>query len=82
MPEGKLATNASETNYMSSLKLKFDCGLNDDGKTIVKSRSFSNVKHDAKAVDVYNVAETLQSLQQHDLLSVIKVDNTELNGSI
>ena len=79
MPDNRLSTEVSETNNYSTLKIKFDCGLNDDGKTIVKSRSYSNVKANAKALDVFNVAETLISLQQHDKLSIVKQDNTELN---
>lgn len=79
MPDNRLPTEVSETNNYSTLKIKFDCGLNNDGKTIVKSRSYSNVKANAKALDVFNVAETLISLQQHDKLSIVKQDNTELN---
>lgn len=30
----------SETKNASSLKLKFDCGMNDDGKTVIKSRTY------------------------------------------
>ncbi|MGL5753946.1 MAG: DUF1659 domain-containing protein [Paraclostridium sp.] len=41
----------SETKNPSTLKLKFDCGLDDNGKTIVKNRSYSNVKSDANAQD-------------------------------
>ncbi|TQO56354.1 DUF1659 domain-containing protein [Paraclostridium bifermentans] len=63
---------------MSALRIKYDCGLGDNGRTIVKTRSFSNIKHDAKVVDVYNVAEILNGLQKHDVLSVVKIDNTEL----
>lgn len=80
MPDARLATDIVETKNLSSLKLKFDCGLNDEGKTIVKSRSYSNVKSSAKPLDIYNVAETLESLQQHNLLSVIKQDNTILDA--
>ncbi|CEN23926.1 DUF1659 domain-containing protein [Paraclostridium sordellii] len=79
MPDNRLSTEVSETKNYSTLKIKYDCGLNGEGKTIVKSRSYSNVKANAKAVDVFNVAETLISLQQHDKLSIVKLDNTELN---
>jgi hypothetical protein len=78
MADMNLAPNASENAQMSTLRIKYDCGLGDNGRTIVKTRSFSNVKDDAKAVDVYNVAEILNSLQKHDILSVLKIDNTEL----
>lgn len=79
MTDNRISTEVSETKNYSTLKIKFDCGLNDDGKTIVKSRSYSSVKANAKALDVFNVAETLISLQQHDKLSIVKQDNTELN---
>ncbi|MGL5439747.1 MAG: DUF1659 domain-containing protein [Filifactoraceae bacterium] len=74
-----LSTSVTETNNPSTLKIRFDCGLDNDGKSIIKSRSFSNVKHDAAALDVLNVAQTLESLQQHMILTVVKQDNTELN---
>jgi hypothetical protein len=79
MQDNRLSTEVSETQHGSTLKIKFDCGLNDDGKTIVKSRSYSNVKAGASSLDVLNVAEALISLQQHDKLSIVKQDNTELN---
>lgn len=78
MPDMKLAPNASEVAQMSDLRIKYDCGLDDNGRTIVKIRSFSNVKNNAKVIDVYNVAEILNCLQKHDVLSVVKIDNTEL----
>ncbi|MDU0296627.1 DUF1659 domain-containing protein, partial [Paraclostridium sp. MRS3W1] len=61
-----------------ALRIKYDCGLGENGRTIVKTRSFSNVKPDAVAVNVYNVAEILNSLQKNDVLSVVRIDNTEL----
>ena len=79
MEKRDLATEVTEVNEHSTLKLKFDCGLTSDGKTITKPRSFSNVKSDATSLDVYNVAETLASLQKHTLTDVIKQDNTILN---
>ncbi|GJG92185.1 DUF1659 domain-containing protein [Paraclostridium bifermentans] len=78
MPEGRLAPNTSENAQMSALRIKYDCGLGENGRTIVKTRSFSNVKPDAVAVNVYNVAEILNSLQKNDVLSVVRIDNTEL----
>lgn len=73
-----LASNVIEAKNPSSLKVKFDCGLNDTGKTIVKSRTYSNLKPDATNLDVYNVANALASLQQHPVLEIAKIDNTTL----
>ena len=52
--------------------------LEDNGKTIVKSRTYSNLKHNASSNDVYDVANALASLQQHSLLEITKIDNTTL----
>ena len=73
MEKQRLATSVVEAKNPSSLRVKFDCGLNDNGKTIVKSRTYSNLKHDAKALDIYNVADALASLQQHDVLEIAKI---------
>ncbi|WP_270646834.1 DUF1659 domain-containing protein [Paeniclostridium hominis] len=69
----------SETKNPSVLKIKFDCGLNDDGKTIVKSRTFSNLADNATSQDILDVANALIGLQNHDVLEILKVDNTILN---
>lgn len=73
------ATSVVETKNPSSLKMKFDCGIGDNGRSIIRSRTYSNVKPTAAAVDVYNVADALASLQQHAVLEVAKQDNTLLN---
>lgn len=73
-----MASNVIEINNASSLKIKFDCGINLDGKSIIKTRTYSNVRADAASLDVYNVADALASLQKHSILDVIKQDNTTL----
>ena len=69
----------SETKNPSALKIKLDCGLDNDGKTIVKSRTYSNVKSDALSQNVLDVANALVGLCEHDALEVLKQDNTILN---
>ncbi|MEG2789852.1 MAG: DUF1659 domain-containing protein [Romboutsia sp.] len=79
MENQRLATSIVETKNPSALRIKLDCGLGDNGKTIVKSRTYSNLKVIAKSLDVYNVAEALVSLQKHDVLEILKQDSTGLN---
>ncbi len=69
----------SETKNPSALKIKLDCGLDDNGKTIVKSRTYSNVKSDALSQNVLDVANALVGLCEYDALEVLKQDNTILN---
>lgn len=79
MENQREATNIVEIKNPSSLKMRFDCGEDDNGKTITKSRSYSHVKASAKGVDVFNVARALESLQKNTLIEIVKQDNTSLN---
>ncbi len=68
-----------EAKNPSSLRLKLDCGVNKlTGKTVVKSKTFSNVRPNASVDDVYQVAVALGSLQQYDVLEIAKIDNSTL----
>ena len=78
MRNQKLYKRVVESKNPSSLRVKFDCGLNENGSTVVKSRTYSNLKHDAVSGDVLEVAEALASLQQHGVLEIAKIDNTTL----
>lgn len=69
----------SETKNPSALKIKLDCGLDNNGKTIVKSRTFSNVAANATSQNILDVANALLGLQIHDALEILKQDNTILN---
>lgn len=79
MNNERLATKIVETKNQSSLKIKFDCGLNNEGRSIIKSRTYSNLKPNAQAIDVYNVANALASLQKNRVLDILKQDSTSLN---
>ncbi|MGL5711428.1 MAG: DUF1659 domain-containing protein [Paraclostridium sp.] len=78
MPNEALATNVVEAKNPSSLRIKLDCGSDDDGKRITRSRTYSNLKPTAAADDVYSVADALISLQDHYVLDIAKIDNTSL----
>ncbi|MGL5714574.1 MAG: DUF1659 domain-containing protein [Paraclostridium sp.] len=69
----------NETKYPSSLKIKLDCGLDNDGKSIIRSRTYSNLKATATTQDTLDVARALISLQVHSELEINKQDNTILN---
>ena len=66
-----------ESKNPSSLKIKLDLGMV-DGKTKVRSKTFSNLKHDATSQNVYDVAEGLMALQEYTVLETAKIDNTTL----
>lgn len=66
-----------EAKNPSSLRIKLDIGMV-NGRTKVRSKTFSNVKHDADAQNVYDVAESLMALQEYSVLEIAKIDNTTL----
>lgn len=67
----------TEMQNPSSLRIKLDLGL-EDGKTKVRSKTFSSVKHDASAQNVYDVAQALMELQEYTTIEIAKIDNTTL----
>ena len=67
------------TKNASSIKLSLDCGIDEKGKTIVKSKSFNNLKFDAIDDDIYEVVESIIGLQDFDLLKVNRIDNATLS---
>ena len=67
------------TKNPSSLKLRFDCGISETtGKSITKSKTFSNVRPTSSVDDVYAVGVALGSLQQYDVIEIAKIDNSTL----
>ena len=66
-----------EAKNPSSLRIKLDLGMV-DGKTKVRSKTFSNVKHNANVQNVYDVAEGLMALQEYSVIETAKIDNTTL----
>jgi hypothetical protein len=62
----------------SALRLKFETGVDIDGNSIQKTRSYNNIKTDALDQDIYDSAQIISNLQEHTLLSVGKVVESEL----
>lgn len=65
-------------NNPSGLKLKYDCGKDDNGKAIRRTKTYSNLRHNALHDDIYTVATMIASLQDNILMDVSKVDNTTI----
>jgi len=67
------------TKNASSIKLSLDCGVDGKGKTVIKSKSFNNLKSDATDDDIYEVIESTIGLQDFTLLKVNRIDNSTLS---
>lgn len=70
------------TTLDSKLKLQLDGGIDDSGNTIVRSKTYSNVKPTAVNDDVYAVATSLAAMQTLPLISIRRIEEVELTEVI
>ena len=64
----------------SSMVLSFDAGMDEDGKAIIKRKSFSNLKAQVSNEQLYTIAQALIALQQYPIIVVERNDTTELSA--
>ncbi|HZK35125.1 MAG TPA: DUF1659 domain-containing protein [Bacillota bacterium] len=70
---------ALEVNPLSSrLQLQLDYGVNEDGRPITRTKSYSNIKPEADNESVYNTAQALAGLQSRTLIVVRRIEQSEL----
>lgn len=66
------------TDFISNkLQVRSNYGVV-DGKEVIKSKTYSNLKETAANDDIYAVAESLASLQAPTMEEVIKIESTLL----
>lgn len=63
----------------SKLKLNLQKGLDDLGKPMLKSKTFSNVASDALDSDLHQVAEIIGGLQELPVAEIIRVNQVQLS---
>lgn len=72
---------AQATMTSSRLRLVFHDGNNlETGKPIFKAKSFSNVKTNASADQLYAVAQAYESLQELPLEKIERRDNSDIDS--
>lgn len=68
------------TKNLTGLKLKFNCGKDlETGKTIVSSKTYSNINPDATDQNMFDVGSALASLQKNELVEIARINNTTLS---
>ena len=68
------------TTVQSTVSLKFKTGVDAQGKDVLKSQKFSNVKVTASNDDIYAVGTSLGTLLMYPVTDVIRDDsNTIIN---
>lgn len=61
------------------LKITFDCGMDDDGKTILLSKSYSDVHEGATEENIRKVANAIDELCKHDKIEVLHIVSNEIH---
>lgn len=62
------------------LRLLFEIGTDDNGKSIIKTKTFNNIKSTATAGELFSTATALASLSKDVLDAVERNDNYEIVG--
>ncbi len=72
---------AVEANIANcKMQLKLNTGLDENGKEIIKTKTYSNVKSDAQDQGIYDVGSSLAELQDHALEEIHRVNDMILNN--
>ena len=62
----------------SKLRLVFQVGIDDDGKPIVKAKTFSNIQKSATPDQLLQAAQAITGLSADTLSNIERVDNSDL----
>lgn len=64
------------------LQVKVQTGVDENGKPVIRTRSFTGVKPTATDADVYAVAQKILGLQKHPVVSVTRINPVELTETV
>ncbi|KRF51232.1 DUF1659 domain-containing protein [Peribacillus butanolivorans] len=71
---------ANQIPVSSTLRIDFETGLNEKGSIVFKRRSFSNIKVEATADQLFSAATAIASVQNYPMGEVTRVDTNSLIG--
>ncbi|KQU13125.1 DUF1659 domain-containing protein [Peribacillus sp. NPDC060186] len=71
---------ANQIPVSSTLRIDFETGLNEKGAIVFKRRSFSNIKVEATADQLFSAATAIASVQNYPMGEVTRVDTNSLIG--
>jgi hypothetical protein len=69
------------TLLKSALTLKYKEGVDVNGKDIIKSKKFSNVKVTAAAQNVFDVSASIASLMKYPTVETLRSDDNLLTNA-
>lgn len=63
---------------VTRLRIDMDYGTDANGRKLTRSKSFNNIKPDADDQAIFDVAQALGNLQQHPVIAIRKVSESDL----
>ena len=66
----------------SKLKLVFNAGLDENNKTIIKNKTYSNIKATVTDEDLYGLGVAISDLQSYSLVNLVRYEESELINEI
>ena len=60
------------------LKITFDCGMNEEGNTVLMSKSYSDVHEGATEENIRKVANAIIDLCKHDKSEILHIVSNEI----
>ncbi len=64
----------------SKLRLVFQVGMDDDGKPLLKAKTFSNIQKSATPDQLLQAAQAIIGLSSDPLNNIERVDNSDLQA--
>ncbi|GAA0342776.1 hypothetical protein GCM10008967_36540 [Bacillus carboniphilus] len=71
---------ATRSFMVSRIRLTFNHGLDQEGKPILKAKSYSNVKEVTTPEQILAVSQAIESLCSYELHSIQQNDTAEITG--
>jgi len=69
------------TQIKSALTLKYKNGVDANGKDIIKSKKFSNIKLAANDQGLYDVAAALSPLMKYPIVDILRSNDSSLTNA-
>lgn len=66
----------------SKMKIVFNAGVDDNNKTILKSKTFPRVKPATENENLYNLGVAISELQSHELSNIVRYEEYELISEV
>jgi hypothetical protein len=71
---------AQSTLSQTALSIRYKDGVDANGKDVIKTRKFTNVKVMATAQNIYDTAAAFGQLMKYPITEVVRTDDTVLTN--